>query len=354
MPAPTTSLRIPPAASNLLATLLGAFLLFSGAVKLWTFIDFTRQIRAYRLLPEWASGVWEVSLIASGVLAIELVLGLLLLLRVSIRRVTALSILLICGFSALILIGWLGTGIDDCGCFGGLLSMAPEVSLAKNAILLALLAMVLISAPPLSSGPQRLRVAAGLATIASAFALGVGFNASAALSGGDGLIQRSPEPPATRPADPSAIQTTALPATTALPDHTPGPPSASQAMVRGFSIPHDGQTLHLDHGEFFIAVYVATCEHCRESVPTVNALTQQPGMPQVVGLIFGTADELAAFRRAANPQFPIARVSDAEYVRLLGHAPPRFALTRNAAPLAIWDQYQPPAIDAILLALYGG
>lgn len=93
---------------------LAAVWLYSGAVKLTHPLDSRQAVAAYELLPAPL-----VDAVAVGLPALELVLGLMLLLGVFLRAAGAVSALLVLGFLVGIGSAWARGLSIDCGCFGG-------------------------------------------------------------------------------------------------------------------------------------------------------------------------------------------------------------------------------------------
>ncbi len=94
---------------------LAAVWLWSGTVKLLNPLDARMAIAAYELVP--AGGAVEA--VAVGLPALELVLGLMLLLGLFLRPAAVLSAIVMAGFVAGIVSVWARGLSIDCGCFGG-------------------------------------------------------------------------------------------------------------------------------------------------------------------------------------------------------------------------------------------
>lgn len=93
---------------------LAAVWLYSGAVKLANPLDSHMAVAAYQILPESM-----VSPVATALPALELILGLMLLLGVFLRPAAAVSAVIMLGFIAGIISAWARGLQIDCGCFGG-------------------------------------------------------------------------------------------------------------------------------------------------------------------------------------------------------------------------------------------
>ncbi|MFD5868085.1 MauE/DoxX family redox-associated membrane protein [Corynebacterium sp. NPDC060344] len=93
---------------------LAAVWLWSGSVKLVNPLDSEQAIAAYELLPEGATVALAVVLPA-----VELVLGLMLLLGVFLRGAGAVSAIILLAFILGVASAWARGLSIDCGCFGG-------------------------------------------------------------------------------------------------------------------------------------------------------------------------------------------------------------------------------------------
>ncbi|AYJ32928.1 DoxX family membrane protein [Corynebacterium xerosis] len=93
---------------------LAAVWLWSGAVKLLNPLDSRQAIAAYELLPDG----W-IDFLAVALPAMELVLGLMLLLGVFMRWAGAASAIILLGFIFGVVSAWARGLSIDCGCFGG-------------------------------------------------------------------------------------------------------------------------------------------------------------------------------------------------------------------------------------------
>lgn len=122
---------------------LAGVLLTSGVIKLLDPSGSVRAVRAYRLLPDDL-----VDVVGFGLPALEVGLGLLLLLGLSTRLAAVGAGLLMLVFVAGIASAWARGLSIDCGCFGGggdirpgtasyALPLARDVGLLLGAVLLA-------------------------------------------------------------------------------------------------------------------------------------------------------------------------------------------------------------------------
>ncbi|MEJ6019115.1 MauE/DoxX family redox-associated membrane protein [Corynebacterium sp. H113] len=93
---------------------LAAVWLWSGTVKLMNPLDSQRAIAAYQLLPQEF-----VEPLAVLLPAVEIILGLMLLLGVFLRFAGVVTMLIMVGFIIGLASAWARGLQIDCGCFGG-------------------------------------------------------------------------------------------------------------------------------------------------------------------------------------------------------------------------------------------
>lgn len=126
----------------ILSILLGAFFIFSAWSKTrpnLQYFEFT--IRSQIGLSDWLSAV-----AARFFIGLEAALGLMMLLCVYGRKkwVLKVCIALLIIFSIHLILLWIRSGSNvDCGCMGLIVKMNPWVSLIKNIVLIALVALLL-------------------------------------------------------------------------------------------------------------------------------------------------------------------------------------------------------------------
>jgi uncharacterized membrane protein YphA (DoxX/SURF4 family) len=126
---------------------LAAVWLAAGLSKITDLDGSVRAVRAYRVLPEFAA-----QLAGAGLPAIEVLLGVLLLVGAGVRVCASVSAVLMAVYIVGIASVWLRGLRIDCGCFGGGGELAAGVApsygweLARDAALL-LLALLLARWP---------------------------------------------------------------------------------------------------------------------------------------------------------------------------------------------------------------
>lgn len=128
-----------------LRVLLGAVWVWAGLLKITDPLGSVRAVRAYRILPEPL-----VVVVGYGLPALEIALGLLLLVGFATRLAAVLSALLLVVFITGISWAWARGLRIECGCFGGggftddptagyVLDLVRDVALLAGSVLVALL-----------------------------------------------------------------------------------------------------------------------------------------------------------------------------------------------------------------------
>ncbi|WP_345235765.1 DoxX family protein [Hymenobacter saemangeumensis] len=127
----------------LLPSILGVFFLISGFGKALDTAEFAESIVGYGF-PK------QLRYIAPFVIALEIWLGLGLLLQVKVRRLALISMVVLAIFTVSFAYGYLHHGVTDCGCFGAFdaLQTPPWVSFLRNGLLLLVAAWLYRKAPP--------------------------------------------------------------------------------------------------------------------------------------------------------------------------------------------------------------
>lgn len=283
---------------------IGVFFLVSAGAKAMDMDAFGVQISAYNVVKD--AGVVRAS--AWFALAVEVVLGGML---VSGARMGGLphiaSAGMIAVYSGLIVYAWQFHGLTDCGCLGAWITMGPVESLIKNGVLIAGLAFAWSGTRQPESAPspqftQRRRI------VAAVLALVVG--TIAGVSGG----KQAP---------------VSAPANTA--------PKDGAKPYAQFVFEADGQSYDLGTGEYLVAFLNATCEHCKASVPGLNALMETPGLPPLVSLMMGSEEQLAEFQQQTQPLFSAHLIPPLLFMEFIGTVPPRLSHIREGVGVRHWD-----------------
>ncbi len=119
------------------AWFVGLVFLLTGFAKAYDMWGFIEKAKYYRSID-----VEYIQPLALGTIALELLLGWALCMRVAPRVVAGFSLFVVVCFTGAILYTWKVYGIEDCGCLGVLAETPPGFSVVKNVVLMGALAWV--------------------------------------------------------------------------------------------------------------------------------------------------------------------------------------------------------------------
>lgn len=211
---------------------------------------------------------------ARGLIALELVLGLALLVGGAARETAWLTIFLLGAFGVFLLTQ---LGAEDCGCFGEHLQLTPEVSILKN-VLMGLFLVPTICWP---DETKLRRKSLFVMMLASGLAVTLGM----------------PTPDAALPAQENPRE---------------------ELELRAF--------LSMD------------CEHCQEVALMLTALAADLAPAAVRFYLNGTEEQLAEFHDLTGSfEVPYYMMTEAAFFEHIHGAPPRIVLARGENELAEWD-----------------
>lgn len=263
--------------SLVLTTGLGIVLILSGATKALNTRDFIFALASFYKLPE--------VLAAFGLLvpAVELTVGLALLLRLQLRRtVITIGVLILTATSVLVFGAQFGE-LESCRCFGGFFESSPAVALLRNFLLLiAAIGIWVLEKGRLPEVVSRLKlVLVGFALLVTGVVSGFSFHHP--------LLDRSD----TRPG--SIFPVDKLP-----------------------------ERVSLHKGRQYLFVFRPTCSHCLDGVANVNLLSLESGS-DVIGITADT-ENVEAFVSQHGADFAIYSLPEREFRRLFSVLPSLFYL----------------------------
>ncbi len=305
--------------------IIGVVYVVAGAVKIWEPVLFYWEAIPYAQLlgvVEWetASAVAKVALVLGP---IEFVLGWALLLNWQPRLCLPVATVLMAAFTALTAKAWhMGASID-CGCFGALVERGPrEATIEDSAMLLVLLFAWWrmrrnTNAAPVVDRPNWWGTGgAPIWPLASRMVLGT---LVVGLAVG-GLRFSSQLERITQ--------------------------SDLKSGVRLSGLALKGVDVDLLEGEYLIELFSPTCIHCKNAVPKMNAIAQDPQLPRLIALTSFAQDapQVIDFKEQLQPRFDIATISLTDFRRLtFGHGFPRLAYIADGVVQQVWENnYMPP------------
>ncbi|MBO7629902.1 MAG: DoxX family membrane protein, partial [Bacteroidales bacterium] len=116
---------------------IGLFFIASAVLKLLSLDSFELYIYSFNLV----NFVWS-GLLARAIIACEILVGILLIIKVRYKEAWCLTMLMLIGFSLLLVYVMLFRNDSNCHCMGDLVEIKPWMSLVKNLVAIALLLLV--------------------------------------------------------------------------------------------------------------------------------------------------------------------------------------------------------------------
>lgn len=255
------------------AILVGGVLIFSAYTKILSPKAFVASVESYGLLPSWALLPGT-----TGLIGLEIALGLLLILGPG-RRVAAwITLPLVLMFIAMVSYA-MRTGLEECGCFGEVLKMEPRQELFVDLVLLGLTGLVLWKGRSLELGSRLVAPTLGWG----------GLVVGAAIFLAAGPAVSSSEELDLRWSDLSVLE------------------QAQPPLVLG--------------EDAFLFFFAADCDHCWAFAGAVQLMHDRvEGLP-VHAITFSDRLSLDAFRDAFQPTYPIHVLDRAVFDRLVATYP---------------------------------
>lgn len=293
--------------------IVGAVLVWAGVSKALAPHMSVSHLLRLRLV----SGARVVAVVLVGVGA-EVAWGVALITGAAPRVVlpaTAVALVALAGLT-----WWSGsTGrAEDCGCYGGAAMVTPVQSIALDALYVLLVAAAWWVAPARPALPTTWGV--GAAVVAGLATWGL------------------------------ARYAHRYPRTHGKLLHDPNPLRESRRWKAAWAA---GAVRPDERGEVLVAYLGPTCPHCQRWVRMLNAVTQIPGLPRVVGVVSVPAEERDAFAAAHGIRFPVVRIPDALMERL-ANAVPTTALVEGGTVRRVWIGEMPAEFtERFVRAVFG-
>jgi uncharacterized membrane protein YphA (DoxX/SURF4 family) len=265
--------------------------LYAGVMKGLDPLLFAEQIAAHKVTP----AAWSPAL-AYAFIAIELILGIALLLRLWPRWTHAAFNALMLGFIAVTAIAWGSGNARECGCFGRAAARGPQAVIIEDAalILVSLTSMRLLwkTRTPLRSA------VVGIAFI------------------------------------PLALAFTAL-----------GARLPADSLVTGVRVGKDLSDMPIDdlrtphtQGWSLLVLLDSDCAPCAEAVPRLTGLARERKDLAVAAVFSGTRQEAMAWRLKHLPGFPVAHASPRALRAYYRTFPTVFLLRDGRVVRAWWNR----------------
>ena len=116
---------------------IGLFFIVSAVLKLLSLDDFELYIYSFNIVNFAWSGI-----VARTIIASEILVGILLIIKVRYKEAWWLTLLMLVGFSFLLIYVMIFRDDSNCHCMGDLVEIKPSISLIKNLVAIVLLLLV--------------------------------------------------------------------------------------------------------------------------------------------------------------------------------------------------------------------
>ncbi len=303
---------------------VGVVYLVAGAIKVWEPVLFYWEAIPYVQLLGVAE--WETaSAVAKAAIAlgpIEFVLGWALLLNWYPRLCLPVATVLMAAFTALTAKAWhMGASID-CGCFGALVERGPGEAAIEDGAMVAVLLFAWwgmrrsTNAVPAAGRPNWW--GAGCAPV---------------------------WPQASRMVSGALVVGLVVGGVRFFPQLERTVQSDLKSGVRLSGLALKGVDVDLLEGEYLIELFSPTCVHCKNAVPKMNILAQDPQLPRLIALTSFAQDapQMIDFKEQLQPRFDIATISLTDFRRLtFGHGYPRLAYIADGVVQQVWESNYMP------------
>jgi hypothetical protein len=281
---------------------VGLILLIACLLKATDMELFIWQIRDYGIISQrivLTLGAW-------GLIALECALGVGLLVFYRPRLILSLTALLLLIFVGATTWAWWTGATVDCGCFGAWLNHTPGEAVLLTLILLASTVLALAGYRHTQAPPTRAKAWAVATACLIGVTLPVAFGFTLSQTGQGQLKTVEME--------------------------------LSQSQIKGL------EQFDLRRGAYLIILMDTGCLHCQESVPELNALAEEAGLPAVIALFMNEESERASFVEEFQPLFSIGQIERDTFWRLLDKGEiPRILLVNDSRVKKVWDETVPTA-----------
>ncbi|MYC72203.1 MAG: hypothetical protein F4X17_15980 [Gemmatimonadetes bacterium] len=304
--------------------IIGVVYLVAGAVKVWEPVLFYWEAIPYAQIlgvTEWetASAVAKAALVLGP---IEFFLGWALLLNWQPRLCLPVATVLMAAFTALTAKAWhMGASID-CGCFGALVERGPGEAAIEDGVMVVVLLFAWwgmrrsADAAPVVDRPNWWGAGgAPVWPLTSRMVLG------------------------------SLVVGLAVGGVRFFPELERISQSDLKSGVRLSGLALKGVDVDLMQGEYLIELFSPTCVHCKNAVPKMNVIAQDPQLPRLIALTSFAQDapQVIDFKKQLQPRFDIATISQTDFRRLtFGHGFPRLAYIADGVVQQVWESNYMP------------
>ena len=269
---------------------IGVFFIASAILKLISIDNFELYIYSFNIFSFTMSG-----LAARAIIACELLVGILLIAKVKYKEAWWLTMLMLVGFSFLLVYVILFRNDSNCHCMGDLVEIKPSLSLIKNLLVIALMLLIRKEEDYRFRGRVSVLVIAILTAIAVPFALFPMDNIY-------NLFSKT------------------------------STKSCNEAEFNSFLQDSVMQDIHLDEGNFIVGVVSSGCKFCRIGCLKMSEMVtfNKIDSTKVLYFIWGDSTSVQKFRKETQSEpFLYVPINPVKAIRITDGAFPLFLFIQD-------------------------
>ncbi len=269
---------------------IGVFFIASAILKLISIDNFELYIYSFNIFSFTMSG-----LAARAIIACELLVGILLIAKVKYKEAWWLTMLMLVGFSLLLVYVILFRNDSNCHCMGDLVEIKPFLSLIKNLLVIALMLLIRKEEDYRFRGRVSVLVIAILTAIAVPFALFPMDNIY-------NLFSKT------------------------------STKSCNEAEFNSFLQDSVMQDIHLDEGNFIVGVVSSGCKFCRIGCLKMSEMVtfNKIDSTKVLYFIWGDSTSVKEFRKETKSEpFLYVPINPVKAIRITDGAFPLFLFIQD-------------------------
>jgi len=269
---------------------IGVFFIASAILKLISIDNFELYIYSFNIFSFTMSG-----LAARAIIACELLVGILLIAKVKYKEAWWLTMLMLVGFSLLLVYVILFRNDSNCHCMGDLVEIKPSLSLIKNLLVIALMLLIRKEEDYRFRGRVSVLVIAILTAIAVPFALFPMDNIY-------NLFSKT------------------------------STKSCNEAEFNSFLQDSVMQDIHLDEGNFIVGVVSSGCKFCRIGCLKMSEMVtfNKIDSTKVLYFIWGDSTSVQKFRKETKSEpFLYVPINPVKAIRITDGAFPLFLFIQD-------------------------
>ena len=268
---------------------IGVFFIASAILKLISIDNFELYIYSFNIFSFTMSG-----LAARAIIACELLVGILLIAKVKYKEAWWLTMLMLVGFSLLLVYVILFRNDSNCHCMGDLVEIKPSLSLIKNLLVIALMLLIRKEEDYRFRGRVSVLVIAILTAIAVPFALFPMDNIY-------NLFSKT------------------------------STKSCNEAEFNSFLQDSVMQDIHLDEGNFIVGVVSSGCKFCRIGCLKMSEMVtfNKIDSTKVLYFIWGDSTSVQEFRKETKSEPLYVPINPVKAIRITDGAFPLFLFIQD-------------------------